>query len=99
MAGRLVEGLRAQLGDRARLVRGIEVEVGEVHELDVHELGAQLDALLPGVDVRVRVVRILWKCSDCGAEFPAEEHPCPVCGSVRVAMIHGDELGVTRAWG
>ena len=99
VAERLLEGLHQQLGDRVARVRGIEVEVGETHDLDATDLHAELSRLLPGRQIRVRTVAVLFKCADCGAEFPADEHPCPVCGSARVAMVHGDELGVSRAWG
>ena len=97
MAAHLVEGLRAQVPATVGL-RGIEVEVGATIELDIPELVAALENALPGVEVRIRRVDVLFKCADCGAEFPADEHPCPVCGSVRVAMVHGDELGISRAW-
>lgn len=98
VAAQLVMGLRAQLGPKVAQVTGIEVEIGEVHDLDPAQVQAALGRLLPAVEVCVRSVAVLWKCSDCGAEFPADEHPCPVCGSVRVAMVKGDELGITRAW-
>ncbi|MSP56606.1 MAG: hypothetical protein EXR69_13555 [Myxococcales bacterium] len=98
VAMQLLEGLRAQLGGRVAQVKGVEVEVGEAHSLDPARVQVALTLLLPEVDVRVNVVAVLWKCSDCGAEFPADEHPCPVCGSVRVTMVRGDELGITRAW-
>ncbi len=97
VAAHLLKGLRAQI-PASVAVRGIEVEVGVTVDLDVGALQAALCAVLPGVEVRIRRVDVLFKCADCGAEFPADEHPCPVCGSVRVAMVHGDELGISRAW-
>lgn len=97
VAAHLVAGLRAQVPVTVGLF-GIEVEVGASVDLEVPELVAELQRALPGVEVRVRRVDVLFKCADCGAEFPADEHPCPVCGSARVAMVHGDELGVSRAW-
>jgi len=97
VAAHLVAGLRAQVPETIGL-RGIEVEVGASIDLQLPELVAALEQALPGVEVRVRRVDVLFKCADCGAEFPADEHPCPVCGSARVAMVHGDELGISRAW-
>lgn len=97
VAARLLVGLRAQVPATVGL-RGIEVEVGVMVDLVVPELVAALERELPGIEVRVRRVDVLFACAECGAEFPADEHPCPVCGSARVAMVHGDELGISRAW-
>ena len=97
VANHLVSGLRAQVGASVALV-GIEVEVGESVDVNIQVLQGALARLLPGVEVQIRAVAVLYVCADCGAEFPADEHPCPVCGSVRVSMVHGEELGITRAW-
>ena len=97
VAQHLIEGLRSQIGGSVRL-RGIEVEVGVTVELDHAALMAALGVELPGLEVRIREVAVLFQCADCGAEFPADEHPCPVCGSARVSLVHGEELGISRAW-
>jgi Zn finger protein HypA/HybF involved in hydrogenase expression len=97
VAQHLIEGLHAQFGASLRL-RGIEVEVGATVDLDHAALGAALSAGLAGIEVRIVAVAVLFRCTDCGAEFPADEHPCPVCGSVRVSLVHGEELGISRAW-
>jgi Zn finger protein HypA/HybF involved in hydrogenase expression len=97
VAQHLIEGLRAQIGPSVRL-RGIEVEVGVTVDLNHAALMTALSAGLPGIEVRIRAVAVLFQCADCGAEFPADEHPCPVCGSARVSLVHGEELGIARAW-
>lgn len=97
VAQHLIEGLRAQF-DASVPLRGIEVEVGATVELDHAALGAALSAGLSGIEVRIVAVAVLFRCTDCGAEFPADEHPCPVCGSARVSLVHGEELGISRAW-
>lgn len=80
-------------------VRGVEVELGALVELGPEELRAALEAELPGVDVHIRTVDGILRCLDCGATYPSDEHPCPVCGSNRAELIHGQELGIVRAWG
>lgn len=60
---------------------------------------AALRARLPGIDVQITVIAALMRCEDCGAEYPPDEHPCPACGSPRGTLIHGEELGIVRAWG
>ena len=97
VAQHLYEALRTQIPASVKL-RGIEVEVGVTVDIDEPALRSALTRLLPGVEIQIRRVEVLFKCADCGAEFPADEHPCPVCGSARVAMVHGDELGIKRAW-
>jgi Zn finger protein HypA/HybF involved in hydrogenase expression len=97
IADELVAALRAQLPDDI-VLDGFEVEVGEHVELDRDALVAALRARVPGVEVRVVVVEGLLRCLDCGADYPPDEAPCPVCGSARAALIHGQELSVRRAW-
>lgn len=94
----LVAGLRAQLPASFALA-GIEVAVGELVAIDPAALAAALTALLPGVEVRITPVAALYHCLDCGADYPADEYPCPACGSGRHEVVHGHELGITRAWG
>ena len=98
VADSLVAGLRAQLPATFPLA-GIEVAVGELVEIDHTALTAALAALLPGVEVRLSPVAALYRCLDCGVEYPADEFPCPACGSGRHEVVHGHELGITRAWG
>lgn len=97
VAQSLVEGLQAQLPAHVRL-GGIEVELGEQVDLDAGALRAALQALLPGVEVRITLVPALLRCLDCGAEYPADEFPCPACGSAKAELVHGDELQIRRAW-
>lgn len=97
LADALLDGLRAQLPEGFALA-GIEVEVGELVDVDRAALRAALVARL-GVEVRIVEVAALYRCLDCGAEYPADEFPCPACGSPRHEVVHGEELGVSRAWG
>lgn len=94
----MLDALRAQLPSGFRLA-GIEVEVGERLELDLAALRAALEARLPGTEVCIKPIAALLRCLDCGAEYPADEFPCPACGSGRAELIHGTELGIVRAWG
>lgn len=96
VAAQLAEAVRAQVG-AGLVLRGVDVEVGELVDLDGDALRRALCAALPGVAVRIVPVACLYRCADCGAEFPADEHPCPVCGSARVAVVRGEELAVVRA--
>lgn len=97
IADELVAGLRAQLPPEV-VLEGFEVEVGEHLELDAEALMAALQLLVPGVEVRLVQVEGLLRCLECGAEYPADEAPCPVCGSARAELVHGHELSVRRAW-
>jgi Zn finger protein HypA/HybF involved in hydrogenase expression len=99
LAGQLLEGLNAQLPASGFRLVGIEVQVGKMVELDPEHLRAMLCAMLPRVEVQITVVDALLKCKDCGAEYPHDEHPCPVCGSPNAELIHGGELQIARAWG
>lgn len=99
VAGELLEGLHAQLPPIGFRLDGFEVEVGAMVDIDPEQLRAALLAMLPGIEVRVTRVDALLKCKDCGAEYPADEHPCPVCGSPHAELARGGELHVTRAWG
>lgn len=96
VAAELVAAVRAQIG-AAWVLRGVTVEVGERVEIDPGALAAAMRAALPGTEVRVEQVPVLYRCADCGAEFPADEHPCASCGSARVMLVRGEELAVTRA--
>lgn len=97
LAAELVAGLRAQWPGQVEL-GGFEVEVGELLDLDVPALLQSLRRLVPGVEVRVVRVEGLLQCQECGARYPADEAPCPVCGSARAEPVAGTELGVRRAW-
>lgn len=97
IADELVAALRSQLPSGVRL-DGFEVEVGEHVDIDHDQLRAALEARVPGVEVKIAVVEGLLHCLDCGAQYPADEAPCPVCGSARAELIHGNELSVRRAW-
>lgn len=99
VAIQLLEGLNAQLPASGFRLDGIEVQVGRMVELEPELLRAALCALLPGIEVKVTPVDALLKCKDCGAEYPADEHPCPVCGSPHAELVHGGELQIVRAWG
>ncbi len=97
IAEELLAGLRAQWpADQA--LGGFEVEVGELVDVDASALKAELERACPGVTVEILRVEGLVRCLDCGAHYPAEESPCPVCGSGRGELMHGAELGVRRAW-
>ncbi len=97
IAEELLVGLRAQWPADQQL-GGFEVEVGELVDVDVAALKAELERACPGVTVQIVRVDGLIRCLDCGAHYPAEESPCPVCGSGRGELVHGVELGVRRAW-
>lgn len=97
LADELVAALRAQLPDDV-ILEGFEVELGEHVGVDAEALRAALQLRVPGVDVQILNVEGLLRCLDCGAEYPADEAPCPVCGSARSEHAHGQELSVRRAW-
>lgn len=99
IAAELVAGLRAQLPAQGFRLDGVEVQVGVLLELDLAALTAALQQLLPSVEIKIQVEPAILHCEDCGADYPADEHPCPVCGSGRASVLHGQELGITRAWG
>lgn len=97
LAAELVAGLNAQWPAHVPL-GGFEVEVGELLDLDVRALRGALQRALPGVEVQVVRVEGLLQCQDCGARYPADEAPCPVCGSAHAEPVAGTELSVRRAW-
>lgn len=99
VAAQLLDGLRAQLPAEGFVLRGFEIELGALVDLPVEDLLVAVEEAWPGIEVRVTVVAAVLRCEDCGAEYPADEHPCPVCGSARAELIHGNELHVKRAWG
>ncbi len=99
VAETLVSGLRAQLPPAGFRLDGIEVHLGEEVDLTATELRDALERALPGVTIEITPIGSALKCLDCGAEYPSDEHPCPVCGSPNAAMIHGNELTIARAWG
>lgn len=99
IADQLLAALHAQLPAAGFLLAGIEVHLGERVDLLASALRTAMQVRLPGIEVQVTVVAALLKCQDCGAEYPADEHPCPVCGSGRAELIHGHELAIARAWG
>ena len=99
VADQLIEGLHSQIPTSNFQLKGIEVLLGAVVDLDALLLQAALEARLPGVEVQVTLVEVLMHCTDCGAEYPPDEHPCPVCGSPNATVIHGHELEIVRAWG
>ena len=99
VAAQLVAGLRAQLPAQGFRLDGVEVLLGVLVDLQPEELRAAMHEMLPSVEVKVKVVEALMRCTDCGAEYPPEEHPCPVCGSPHATLIHGQELEISRAWG
>jgi Zn finger protein HypA/HybF involved in hydrogenase expression len=98
VADTLATSLRAQVPP-SFLVAGIEVHLGALVDLRPDLLHAALAERLPGIEVNITVVPALMRCLDCGAEYPPEEHPCPVCGSTRAVVVHGEELAIVRAWG
>lgn len=95
----LIEGLHAQLPSPAFVLAGIEVALGALIGLTAEELRLELQRQLPGVAVIITLLPAIFECLDCGAEYPADEHPCPVCGSPNARVLHGEELSITRAWG
>lgn len=99
VAAQLLDGLRAQLPPQGFRLQGIEIELGELVDLPAGDLLVAIEEAWPGIEVRLTVVAGVLKCADCGAEYPTDEHPCPVCGSARADLIHGNELHVKRAWG
>lgn len=99
VAAQLVDGLRTQLPREGFLLRGCEIELGELVDLRVDDLLIAMEEAWPGIEVKVTMVAGVLHCLDCGAEYPTDEHPCPSCGSSRAELIHGNELQVKRAWG
>ncbi len=99
VAGNLLEHLHSQLPATGFRLDGIEVRVGIRVDLEPETLRAALSARLPGIEVEVNSVPGLLKCADCGAEYPHDEHPCPICGSAKATLIQGNELEIVRAWG
>lgn len=99
IARSLVEGLRAQLPAEGFRLDSIEIAVGTQVDLQPEELRLAVAALLPGVQVEMRVVEALMRCQDCGAEFPPDEYPCPLCGSGHAELVHGLELEIVKARG
>ena len=99
VAGHLLEHLESQLPASGFRLKGLEVRLGALLDLDPEVLRAALCAALPGVEVRVVTVDALLRCTDCGAAYPHDEHPCPVCGSGRAELASGQELEISRAWG
>ncbi len=99
IAAQLIDGLRAQLPKVGFRLDGIEVQVGALLELDVEGLRQSLLRALGGIEVKLLVEPAMLHCEDCGADYPADEHPCPVCGSGRASLRSGEELSITRAWG
>jgi Zn finger protein HypA/HybF involved in hydrogenase expression len=99
LANTLIAGLQAQLPETGFRLDGIEVRLGALVDVQPDSLKEAIQKLLPGVEVRIQLVEALLRCEDCGAEYPADEHPCPVCGSPNARLIHGSELEIARAWG
>ncbi|MFZ5482400.1 MAG: hydrogenase/urease maturation nickel metallochaperone HypA [Myxococcota bacterium] len=99
VAASLLEALNAQLPASGFALEGIEVRLGAMLDLDGEALRAALCAMLPGVDVQLVPVDGLLRCKDCGAEYPADESPCPVCGSPHAELVAGGDLQIVRAWG
>ena len=97
LAASLLKGLHDQLPDDVELA-GFELEIGDLVDVDVSALRRALEEAAPGVEVVVTRVAGLLRCLDCGARYPSDEHPCPVCGSGRAELEHGEELGMKRAW-
>ena len=99
IAATLLAHLHSQLPPSGFQLEGVEVRVGVLVDMDRDVLRAALCAALPRVEVRVTEVDALLKCTDCGAEYPHDEHPCPACGSARAEVVSGTELEIARAWG
>ena len=99
IADQLMEALHQQLPSSNFLLKGIEVQLGALVDLEVADLQRALQQRLPAVDIRITVMEALMQCTDCGAQYPPDEHPCPVCGSPHAHMVHGHELEIVRAWG
>jgi Zn finger protein HypA/HybF involved in hydrogenase expression len=99
IARTLVDGLIAQLPKGGFRLESIEIAVGMQVDLEPEALRVEVAALLPEVQVEMRRVDALMRCQDCGAEFPPDEYPCPVCGSGHVELVHGLELEVVKAKG
>jgi Zn finger protein HypA/HybF involved in hydrogenase expression len=99
IAVQLLDGLNAQLPESGFRLQGLEVLLGKMVDVDPEHLKAALCAMLPRVEVQITVIDALLKCTDCGAEYPADEHPCPVCGSPHAELCHGADLQIVRAWG
>ena len=99
IAGPMLAHLENQLPAEGFVLRGIEILVGELVDVDAEALRAALCAALPGVEVQLRRSYGVLRCEDCGAEYPHDEHPCPTCGSARATLVGGNELEIHRAWG
>ena len=99
VAAPMLAHLQAQLPPEGFLLRGVEVVVGMLVDIDAEALRAALVAALPGVEVRLVRSEGALRCEDCGAEYPHDEHPCPSCGSGRATVVGGDELEIRKAWG
>jgi Zn finger protein HypA/HybF involved in hydrogenase expression len=99
IAASMLEALNAQLPPAGFHLAGIEVRLGTLVDLDPESLRAALCAMLPGVEVKLEVVPGLLRCKDCGAEYPSDESPCPICGSPHAELAQGGELEIVRAWG
>jgi Zn finger protein HypA/HybF involved in hydrogenase expression len=94
----LLAGLEAQLPE-GFVPAGIEVQLGALLDVDPAALRASLEAALPGLEIRILVTPAAFRCLDCGAEYPQDEFPCPVCGSPNHEILQGNELQILRAWG
>ena len=99
IAQRLAQHLRSQLPEKGFRLLGIEVLLGKMVELEEEALMAALQVELPTIEVKIQRIEGLMRCIDCGAQYPNEEHPCPVCGSPHAELIAGMELEIGRAWG
>ncbi len=95
----LLAGLREQLPPSGFRLDGIEVHLGAEVELSGEELASALAKALPGVEIKITLIPSLLHCLDCGADYPPDEFPCPVCGSAAAEHLHGQELQIARAWG
>ena len=99
LAAELLAGLRAQIPATGFRLEEIEIEVGALLDLDPEALIAAMQPHLPGVIIRVARVDALLQCTRCGAHYPPDEHPCPVCGAPEADWVHGRELQISRARG
>lgn len=104
VAAELVLELVRQLPGSGFRLAGIEVHLGAELDLDAAILRESLDQAivesgLGKIEIQISVIPGGLRCLDCGAEYPSDEHPCPVCGSPNAMMIHGRELAIARAWG
>jgi Zn finger protein HypA/HybF involved in hydrogenase expression len=99
IAASMLEALHSQLPASGFQLAGIEVKLGALVDLEPETLRAALCAMLPGVEVQLDIVPGILRCKDCGAEYPSDESPCPVCGSPHAELACGGELQIVRAWG